>query len=188
MSTALGSDMGRKAPLPFSPDSPRSCKVAWNTCIFFPSSLAYLFRCFGQLLWSCLTSVWSAQASTVCPSKYSARLKSECSAWLRSHSLSIKVQFPAHFLEEIIPGWSTEETVYPDLSTESETRKAGFFCITFILCLQRTARHREQFIWLVDWVLSSSVSFQIDCAELCWDDYRKHESSYGLLWFFWTCF
>lgn len=103
MSTALGSDMERRAPLPFPQDSPWSCKVAWNTCVFFPSSLDYLFRCFGQLLRSCLTSVWSAQASTICPSKRSARLKSECSAWLRTHCLSIKVQFPAHFLEEIIP-------------------------------------------------------------------------------------
>lgn len=175
--------MGRKAPLLFPPDSPRSCKVAWNTCVFFPSPLAYLFRCFGQLLWSCLTSVWSAQASTVCPSKHSARLKSKHSAWLRTHSLSIKMQSPAHFLEEIIPVVHRGDSV-PDLGTESETRKAYFFVLlSFSSCKEQQGTGSSLSGLLTGFFLAQWTFSQIDCAELCWDDYRKHESSYGLLWF-----
>lgn len=133
MGTASDSDMERRAPLPFSLDSPQSCKTAWNTCIFSPSSLAYLFRCFGQFLQSdhCmeypgqhfLSIKYSTQLSThypfikvQCPDQHSLPVHQSVvpRLVLPVHQSAVPgseltacpskcSQYVAHFLEEITP-------------------------------------------------------------------------------------
>lgn len=184
VSTASGSDVERSAPLPFSPNSPQSFKVAQNTCIFFPSSMDYLFRSLGSFsssVWSlyevprpaldhqsavpgsaliaCL-SKGSTQASTSCPSKYSAQpstqflsIKVQCPAQhsLPDHEsmgpdsalycLSIKVQCMVHFLEEITPLFHRGSNV-PGFEPWIRYQESWLLCITFLLCLKRAAGHR----------------------------------------------
>lgn len=169
MSTALGSDVERRAPLPTHP--PR-LSMELQGSLEYLRLLSILIGLFVQMLWG---------ASPV--------LSNQCMKYPSQHCLSIKVQCltqnslpvhqSAHFFEEIIPMVHS----VPGFEHRIRDQESWLPYITFLLCLQRPARHREQLIWPVNWVLSHSVSFQIDCAELCWDDYRKHESSYGHLWF-----
>lgn len=126
--------------------------------------LSILIGLFVQMLWA---------ASTV--------LSNQCMKCPGQHCLSIKVQSPAHFLEEIIPMVHRGDSV-PGF--ESETRKADFFAfLSFSACKEQQGTGSRLSGLLTGFFLTQWAFSQIDCAEFCWDDYRKHESLYGLHWF-----